>query len=87
MEDVVRRLEARVEARVEARQVVVVHRIVPDPVEQLDEVGVLLPVDLLKFDDLEVLAASARGAEEVGGLVDGAEYLALLSGHHPGGSW
>ena len=84
VEDVVHRLVVGVESRVEAGEIVVVDRVVPDPVEEGDEIGVLLPVDLLELDDLEVLAHKRPGAEEVGALVDGAEDLALVSGDHRG---
>ena len=70
--DVVRRLEPRVEARVEACQVFIVHRVVADPAQELDEVRVLLPVYLPKLDDLEVVLRERPRAEEVRGLVDGA---------------
>ena len=53
-------------------------------IEQLQEVGILLPVHGLQLDGHIVHLRKGLGAEEVGSLIIGVEQSLLLGGHHRG---
>ena len=74
------RFERRPDLFVQAGEVPRLHRVVANPIEQGDELGVLLAIDLFQFDDLQIRVFERLGAEEVGRVVQRAEDLALARG-------